>query len=550
MWAFFSSPPLSLHKQLQSCTQSSSSNDVTATTSSGKNFPSTSAGQIKKIRKTILTTRPKTFACEHCQTIFSKLKERNAHLIKVHNYVRVNRRLYRKPPSATETSQSLNNNTNVEDISKADIKLNASGEDVKTGFDKIDFPPSAETEQKALIVRTTAAKSMVIAGTTKYDSIRAQLYRMLMNFNLGVKKESTNEEIDPHFTESHSFCCFTCKQDFISVKLFDEHLATHPAECFTCHKKFSRWHYFSVHLKRHLGWKDFACTICNKKFVVKGALLEHSRMHSGESPLKCKICSKTFKRYSNLTQHVRVIHGNKKRNSKDYVCYCGAVLPTKARFLWHKEIHDVKPKCCQYCRDRFIHVNSLRRHIRLAHADKFDYNEPVECPRCNQVYSKGSIKTHLATHSMDTQHECNICNKSFSTKWNLKIHSWVHANRTSKPYKCGQCTKAFVREIDFQNHLNSHKQIKPFTCEYCGCKFIRKYNYMRHWREHQNDKKFSCDVCGKAFHRRYYLIEHSRIHTGERPFLCTICGKSSTTKTNHNKHLKIHNSRDPFTSEA
>lgn len=413
---------MSLHKQLQNCTQSSSSNDVTATSSiSGKHFPSTSKAQTKNIRKSLLTTRSKTFSCDHCQTVFSKLKERNAHLIKVHNYVRVNRRLYRKPPSATETSQSLNN-SNIEDISKSEIKLNVPTEDVKTSFEKLEFSPD-ENEQKNLIVRTTTAKSMVIAGTTKYDSIRAQLYRMLMNFNLGVKKESTNEEIDPHFMESHSFCCFTCKQDFISVKLYDEHLATHPAECFTCHKKFSRWHYFSVHLKRHLGWKDFACTICNKKFVVKGALLEHTRMHSGESPLKCKICSKTFKRYSNLTQHVRVIHGNKKRSSKDYVCFCGAVLPSKARFLWHKEIHDVKPKCCQYCRDRFIHMNSLRRHIRLAHADKFDYNEPVECPRCNQVYSKGSIKAHLATHSMDTQHECNICNKSFSTKWNLKIHS-------------------------------------------------------------------------------------------------------------------------------
>ncbi|XP_037949209.1 gastrula zinc finger protein XlCGF67.1 [Teleopsis dalmanni] len=235
---------------------------------------------------------------------------------------------------------------------------------------------------------------------------------------------------------------------------------------------------------------------------------------------------------------------------KEYVCHCGEVLASKARFLWHKETHDAKPKCCPYCCDRFVHANSLRRHIRLAHSDKFDYAEPMECPMCKQIFAKSSIKAHMASHTMDVQHSCPICNKSFSTKWNLKIHSWVHANRTAKPFKCEHCPKAFVREVDFKNHMNAHKQIKPYTCEYCGCKFIRKYNYMRHRREHHGNKKFTCDLCKKSFHRHYYLIEHRRIHTGERPFQCTICGKCSTTKTNHNKHLKIHHSRDPFTVEV
>ncbi|EDV42659.2 uncharacterized protein Dana_GF18103 [Drosophila ananassae] len=148
---------------------------------------------------------------------------------------------------------------------------------------------------------------------------------------------------------------------------------------------------------------------------------------------------------------------------KEYVCHCGEVLPSKARFLWHKETHDLKPKCCPYCCDRFVHANSLRRHIRLAHSEKFDYSEPIECPMCKQTFAKTSIKAHMATHSTDPQYDCTICNKSFSTKWNLKIHSWVHANRTAKPFKCEYCPKAFVRELDFKNHINAHKQIKPYT---------------------------------------------------------------------------------------
>lgn len=528
-------------------------------------LPSTSKRKIAKI------PRKKNFQCTHCNTHFPLLKEKNAHMIKQHGYKRVNRRLIRDPPTSTVTTATLNSSATAaaggSDGDGAPLLLGLDGnaaivgvdEDSKAAIVKIEQENQEPNKNKNAMAissdKVTSSSSTSTAAAnasrTKYDSMRARDNRMLINFNLSalnVKNEGT--EVHSYYLESKSsFCCFVCKRDFLTVKLFDEHLVEHPAECFTCHKKFTRWKNFMVHLKRHLGWKDFACTYCEKKFVIRSALVEHMRMHTGQTPLKCKVCGKSFKRYSNLTQH-RKRHGTKINRSKEYVCFCGEVLPSKARFIWHKETHDLKPKCCPYCRDRFVHANSLRRHIRLAHSDKFDYTEPMECPMCKQIYAKSSIKAHMATHSMDTQHECLICSKSFSTKWNLKIHNWVHANRTTKPFKCEQCVKAFVREVDYNNHINSHKQIKPYTCEHCGCKFIRKYNYIRHRREHHGNKKFTCDLCGKLFHRHYYLIEHRRIHTGERPFQCTICGKSSTTKTNHNKHLKIHHSRDPFTSEA
>ncbi|XP_055922708.1 uncharacterized protein LOC129953484 [Eupeodes corollae] len=530
-------------------------------------LPSTSK---RKTRDSAIAKLPrkKNFQCTHCNTHFPLLKEKNAHMIKQHGYKRVNRRLIRDPPTSTVTTATLNATDPAgvgagslllgldgplpvgddEDSKAAIVKIEQENQDCKNKNSSTNLAISSKKVSSS--TSAAAANSGTNASRTKYDSMRARDNRMLINFNLSALNVKNEGEVHNYYLESKSsFCCFVCKRDFLTVKLFDEHLVEHPAECFTCHKKFTRWKNFMVHLKRHLGWKDFACTYCEKKFVIRSALVEHMRMHTGQTPLKCKICGKSFKRYSNLTQH-RKRHGTKINRSKEYVCFCGEVLPSKARFIWHKETHDLKPKCCPYCRDRFVHANSLRRHIRLAHSDKFDYTEPMECPMCKQIYAKSSIKAHMATHSIDTQHECLICSKSFSTKWNLKIHNWVHANRTTKPFKCEQCVKAFVREVDYNNHINSHKQIKPYTCEHCGCKFIRKYNYIRHRREHHGNKKFTCDLCGKLFHRHYYLIEHRRIHTGERPFQCTICGKSSTTKTNHNKHLKIHHSRDPFTSEA
>ncbi|XP_061389856.1 uncharacterized protein LOC133325044 [Musca vetustissima] len=514
--------------------------------------------------------RTKIYECGHCNAKYSKLKDRNAHLVDAHNYVRQNRRLVcltngvavpmADPVSIATTSRGTNVMAVASGInSDGDFKqgiIKIENENIQRdagAYEHITADLSAKTEyvedDKNNLSLVPVNHCQTLSVTTPSNKLTT-LYRMLVTYNMTTLKQSQRmSEFDETLIKSSIFFCYVCRENFNSVKLYDAHLTEHPAECFTCGKKFQRWKNFSLHLKRHLGWKEFGCTVCDKKFVVRSALVEHMRMHSGLSPLKCKICGKHFKRYSNLTQH-RKRHTKQVVRRKEYVCYCGEVLPSKARFLWHKETHDSKPKCCPHCCDRFVHVNSLRRHIRLAHSDKFDYTEPMECPICKQIFAKASMKAHMATHSTETQYDCAICNKSFSTKWNLKIHSWVHANRTAKPFKCEHCPKAFVREVDFKNHMNSHKQIKPYTCEVCGCKFIRKYNYMRHRREHHGNKKYTCDLCKKSFHRHYYLIEHRRIHTGERPFQCTICGKSSTTKTNHNKHLKIHHSRDPFTVEV
>ncbi|XP_017483716.1 PREDICTED: uncharacterized protein LOC108372510 [Rhagoletis zephyria] len=558
--------------------------------------------------------RKKVYQCTHCTAEFPKLKDRNSHMITQHNYVRQNRRLIcvQRPatiaptgaavPSSSDTIAGGVDNVVVvnmadgynstvvrsdsmefledskQDIVKIEVdnvyqpltsanapvvtaaSTSGSGEGIDSKPELLDKKPSlallpasssnANDEGDGVGDAVDTKPALQPLAMTTPAAKLAALYRMLVSYNISTLKDSHNlSELEQKVIEQSIFFCYVCRRNFTSVKLYDAHLSEHPAECFTCGKTFQRWKNFSLHLKRHLGWKEFGCNVCDKKFVVRSALVEHMRMHTGHTPLKCKVCGKYFKRYSNLTQH-RKRHGKQIIRKKEYVCHCGEVLPSKARFLWHKETHDAKPKCCPYCCDRFVHANSLRRHIRLAHSDKFDYTEPMECPLCKQTFAKSSIKAHMATHSMDTQHDCPICSKSFSTKWNLKIHSWVHANRTAKPFKCEHCPKAFVREVDFKNHMNAHKQIKPYTCEYCGCKFIRKYNYMRHRREHHGNKKFTCDLCKKSFHRHYYLIEHRRIHTGERPFQCTICGKSSTTKTNHNKHLKIHHSRDPFTVEA
>ncbi|XP_037975608.2 uncharacterized protein LOC105383886 [Plutella xylostella] len=353
------------------------------------------------------------------------------------------------------------------------------------------------------------------------------------------------------------YVCPTCKVDQVTDVAFHQHLKIHPLECLTCGKCFFRRANLALHIKTHLGIKNYKCEVCEKRFLTRQKLLEHHNVHTGRAPIKCTVCDCTFRRYSNMLQHRDRHHMHKKPKIRDYVCHCGEIYHSRAKLRWHKETHDGKPKACQYCSDKFIHLSSLTRHVRRTHnayfmRDDLKKNENVPCPVCKQVYLRSNLKTHMRTHSGKRPYHCVICNKAFTTQWNLKLHRWTHMSRSAKPFKCSLCKGAFIRQSEYISHMNAHKSVRPYTCNYCGCQFIRKYNCQRHVKEHETAKKYVCKVpdCGKSFHRSYYLSEHMKVHSGARPFSCNICGKTSSNKSNHNKHVKIHHAREPVATEA
>ncbi|XP_075976479.1 uncharacterized protein LOC142976795 [Anticarsia gemmatalis] len=365
-----------------------------------------------------------------------------------------------------------------------------------------------------------------------------------------IKQESKRRRKD--------YVCPTCKVDQGSDAAFTAHLRQHPLECLTCGKCFFRRANLALHMKTHLGIKNYKCDVCEKRFITRQKLMEHHNVHTGRTPVKCTVCDDTFRRYSNMVQHRDRHHLQKRAKVRDFVCGCGLVFHSRAKLLWHKETHDDKPKACLYCSDKFVHAASLTRHVRRSHNEYFLSDkgklkgENVPCPVCKQVYLRANLRAHLLTHSGQRPHVCMVCNKSFTTKWNLKLHRWTHMSRSAKPYKCALCAGAFVRHSEFVSHMHAHKSVRPYTCNYCGCQFIRKYNCQRHVREHESAKKFVCKVpeCGKSFHRTYYLSEHMKVHSGARPFACNICGKTSSNKSNHNKHVRIHHAREPVATEA
>lgn len=492
------------------------------------------------------TEAPKNFRCSTCGELFTCGKDRQKHVREQHTNADSNLNVIGSQIGKKTVKKLIvkpKKESNLDNTFSNKLKLDIEEGNLEGATPVLEQPTIEVSETKKNLVMTKSETKNVRVICSICD-VQLADRRALLTHKLAVHNVSLQIR--------HK--CGTCGEAFPNDFKYTEHLRVHPLECRLCGKLFYRRQNLQLHMKRHLGIRPYKCNICEKSFLTKQKHDEHKNVHTGEAPLKCSLCNETFRRHSNLVQHRNIHHFNIKKKLKDFICFCGEIFHSRKKLAWHKEVHDAKPKSCSQCSEKFIHMSSLTRHMRRAHNALFvpkeeRSNENVECPICKGIYLRSSLDVHIRSHSGQRPFTCLICNKDFTTKWNLKLHKWTHAARTSKPFKCDQCNGAFIRETDYVAHMNSHKSVRPYTCNYCGAQFIRKYNCQRHVREHEKGKGFSCQVCGKSFHRSYYLKDHMRIHSGLRPYSCHICGKTSTTKSNHNKHVRIHHAREPISTE-
>ncbi len=110
-------------------------------------------------------------------------------------------------------------------------------------------------------------------------------------------------------------------------------------------------------------------------------------------------------------------------------------------------------------------------------------------------------------------HECDVCEKSFTTSGSLKIHMRIHTNE--KPYECDVCEKSFSRSDTLKEHMRTHTNEKPYECDVCEKRFTQSSNLKVHMRIHTNEKPYECDVCEKRF-RYSHVLQSPHAYSHER----------------------------------
>lgn len=191
-----------------------------------------------------------------------------------------------------------------------------------------------------------------------------------------------------------------------------------------------------------------------------------------------------------------------------------------------------------------------------------------ECNLCNKVFkNRQQLKSHIRTVHGPKKHNCNVCGLSFPYPRRLKRHQLTQQHleklangddavtslaKAKEALQCKECNKSFRNRRLLKAHLIIHGS-KNFECDVCGKPFTFQYTLKRHILTHDPnrirqpssddahaDGPYYCDICRKAFTRRRSLSWHRTQVHGPKTHECHICGRKFSTRNCLCRHVTTH----------
>jgi len=293
--------------------------------------------------------------------------------------------------------------------------------------------------------------------------------------------------------------------------------------CKLCRKFYERRDKCMVHVKTHLGIKQYTCIVCNAKFVCKSDVMKHIRCsHTNPRPIQCPKCPKRFKSKFYLAEHDNVHKGVRPYSCTD----CGQSYHHKVSLQIHMKSH-LPPQnlACEYCGKVFPFRTRLLGHIASVHMKK---RRNFRCRFCYNLYSSLSVlNEHIKTRHATT-YTCDVCGKTFKVASKYKAHVLQHSN--PKPFVCNVCNNRYASKAFLNEHLLKHEGLRKHICQECGASFAQASHLAAHRHVH-GEKTHACPECGKKFNRRDNMKVHRKRHFDEKK---TSAASKKVTSNNNN----------------
>ena len=262
---------------------------------------------------------------------------------------------------------------------------------------------------------------------------------------------------------------------------------------------------------------NLKCSMCDMIFPYKSSLKRHL---GAKHDLPCSVCDKIFSQKNSLIRHLETMHGIKRLSCQ----FCDKVFAYK----WDLDVHTVKE-----------HMGGDSN--RLA---------KLTCFLCGKIFAhKEAVNKHLKTVHGNKEFTCRLCDKAYTSKWNLDCHTEKKHSYMLGDTTCSQCDKIFPHKYSLIRHIETVHKKKRLPCQYCDKVFANKWNLNGHTvKEHMRDDlrnlaKFTCSMCGKVFSQTGNLTEHLlRVHGGKR-YPCQLCDKQFGTNFNLKRHRMKHHQK-------
>ncbi|KAG5667227.1 hypothetical protein PVAND_015218 [Polypedilum vanderplanki] len=223
----------------------------------------------------------------------------------------------------------------------------------------------------------------------------------------------------------------------ISEENIKEHLVNGQIvyQCLVCKKTTSKKGAIRQHVRIHTSERNICCPECGKMFKTPSCLYSHKKIHQKNNRMICDMCGKTFDKKYYLLEHMNAIHLNR----REYICtICGITFARKRSLLKHAWVHAG------------------------------DAEKKIVCSVCGfKSHTKQGMLRHSKTHTGERNYACEICDKRFACKYNVKahvdaVHKGIRPKVDESKLRCELCGRKFPRQKQLKRHLAEDHNMLQF----------------------------------------------------------------------------------------